>query len=94
MSFIETVELQNINELDGVLYREIKHLLDDKIQLENLLFTTRIMFLDNEELVEFMNKLIEYGYEDIALDYVEHIYDKIVLDFSKLKTFNENKNKQ
>jgi len=82
-------EVTDINELDGILYQDIKDILD-KVTLENILFTTKVMFLDNEELIEFMNKLNEYGYEDVALDYVESIYDKLVLDFSKIN-FNENK---
>jgi len=82
-------EVIHIDELDGILYNDIKDILD-KTTLENILFTTKIMFVDNNELIEFMNKLNEYGYEDVALDYVENIYDKLVLDFSKLK-FNENK---
>jgi len=89
---LETLQIQNIDEVDGVLYKDIKDILVSKEQLENLLFTTRVMFLNNEELVEFMNKLMEYGYEDMALDYVENLYDKLTLDLSKFKKFYESKN--
>jgi len=93
MNFIETIYAQSVDEIDGVLYQDIKELLDDKEQLENLLFTTKIVFVNNEELVEFINKLMEYGYDDMALDYVENIYDKVPLDFSGIKK-DENPNKQ
>ena len=86
---IETVT--NVDELDGILYSDIKHLLNDKTILENILFTTKVIFVNNEEIVAFMNKLMQYGYEDIALDYVEEVYDKVVIDFSNLKTLNANK---
>jgi len=89
---MQTLYTQNIDELDGILYQDIKDILNDKIQLENVLFTTKIMFLNNEELIEFMNKLMEFGYEDMALDYVENIYDKLIVDFSKFRY--ENKTKQ
>jgi hypothetical protein len=92
MNFVETIKIDNIEEIDGILYKDIKHLLTDKIQFENILFTTKIMFLNNEELIEFMNKLMEYGYEDMALDYVENLYEEITLDFSNFKT-DENKYK-
>ena len=89
MDIIET-KVADINELEGVLFQDIKELLNNKETLENLLFTTRVMFLNQDELVEFINKLIEYGYEDMALDYVESLHDKIgPLDFSDLR--NENK---
>jgi len=81
---------QNINEFEGVLFEDIKHLLEKKETLENFLFTTRVMFVNQEELVSFINKLMEYGYEDMALDYVESLYDTLgPLDFSELK--NENR---
>jgi hypothetical protein len=89
LNIIET-NAENINEFEGVLFEDIKHLLDRKETLENLLFTTRVMFVNQEELVSFINKLMEYGYEDIALDYVESLYDTLgPLDFSELK--NENR---
>jgi len=89
VDIIET-KVADINELEGVLFQDIKELLNNKETLENLLFTTRVMFLNQDELVEFINKLIEYGYEDMALDYVESLHDKIgPLDFSDLR--NENK---
>jgi len=91
-SKLDIIELQgqNINEFEGVLFEDVKHLLDRKETLENILFTTRVMFVNQEELVSFINKLMEYGYEDMALDYVESLYDTLgPLDFSELK--NENR---
>jgi len=88
---MQTIYTQNVDELDGILYQDIKDILKDKTQLENVLFTTKIMFVDNSELIEFMNKLMEFGYEDMALDYVENIYDKLVVDFSKLRYENKAK---
>jgi ABC-type ATPase involved in cell division len=82
-------KVENINELEGVLFQDVKHLLNNRETLENILFTTKVMFLNQDELVEFINKLMEYGYEDMALDYVEILYENVgALDFSKLK--NEN----
>jgi len=89
MDVFET-KIQHIDEFEGILFEDIIHILDKKEILENLLFSTRVMFLNQEELVSFINKLMEYGYEDIALDYVENLYDKLgPLDFSELK--NENR---
>ena len=89
MDIIET-KLENIDEFEGILFEDVKHLLDDREKLENILFTTRIIFVNQEELVSFINKLMEYGYEDMALDYVENLYEKVgPLDFSDVK--NENR---
>jgi hypothetical protein len=92
LNLIET-KVQNINELDAILFEDIKYLLNDKESIENILFTTKVMFLNQDELVSFINKLIEYGYKDMALDYIESLYDTLgPLDFSELK--NENRIKQ
>jgi len=89
LDIIET-KLENIDEFEGILFEDVKHLLDDREKLENILFTTRIIFVNQGELVSFINKLMEYGYEDMALDYVESLYEKVgPLDFSDVK--NENR---
>ncbi|NPA55073.1 MAG: hypothetical protein GXO40_01750 [Epsilonproteobacteria bacterium] len=78
---------EEIYELDGILYQDIKDLIFDKQSLENILFGPyKLIFVENEELVEFITKLTQYGYENMALDYVESIHDKILLDFSNFKT--------
>jgi len=83
-------KIENINEFEGVLFEDVKHLLDKRETLENILFTTKILFVNQEELVSFINKLMEYGYKDMALDYVENLYETVgTLDFSDLK--NENR---
>ena len=92
-AFVERIESGFVDEVDGVLFRDIKNYLNTKTDVENVLFTTKIMFENNEELMEFMNKLMKFGYEDMALDYVENIYDKVTMDFSKLRRY-ENSSKQ
>ena len=91
MDVVEHITLDDVNSLDGILYSDIKDILDSKEVLENVLFTTKIMFLDNKELIEFMNKLTMFGYDDIALDYVENLYDKVMVDFTKFKYGNKSK---
>jgi uncharacterized ubiquitin-like protein YukD len=91
MDMVEHITLDDINSVDGILYSDIKDILDSKEVLENVLFTTKIMFLDNKELIEFMNKLTMFGYDDIALDYVENLYDKVMVDFTKFKYDNKSK---
>jgi hypothetical protein len=85
------IELQNIEELEGVLYKDIKEFLNSKEVFESVLFTTQLFFQSNEELLDFINKLIEFGYEERAFDYLENIPNKLTFDFSKLKYENKYK---
>jgi len=91
MNVVENLTLEDVDSIDGILYNDIKELLDSKENLENILFTTKIMFINNEELIEFMNKLTTFGYDDIALDYVENLYDKVMIDFTKFHYDNRSK---
>jgi len=95
MDILNGMLIRDIEEVDAILYEDIKDIIYNKTQLENLLFTTKqIIFKNNDELVEFINKLIEFGFEDKALDYVENLYNKITLDFSNLKKRIDVKDKQ
>jgi hypothetical protein len=91
---LEVDYLQNPDEMDGVLYEDIKDKLNNKEEIENILFATRVVFMKKSELIEFMHKLMQFGYEDIALDYVEDLYDKAgIVDWAELKQY-ENSNRQ
>jgi len=91
MDMIEA-KLENIDEFDGILYKDIKNIINSKQELENILFTTQLMFEDSSEVIEFMNKLMMYGYEDMALDYVEKLHNTPVkLDFSDFRYENKDK---
>ena len=85
------IELQNIEELDGVLYQDVKDFLTSKENFESVLFTTQLFFKGDDELLDFINKLIEFGYEERAFDYLENIPNKLTFDFSKLKYENKYK---
>jgi len=85
------IELQNIDELDGVLYKDVQEFLTSKEVFESVLFTTQLFFKSDDEFLDFINKLIEFGYEDRAFDYVENIPNKLTFDFSKLKYENNYK---
>ena len=67
MDMIET-KLENIDEIDAILYKDIKDIINSKQNLESILFTTQLLFEDSSEVIEFINKLTMYGYEDMALD--------------------------
>ena len=91
MDMIET-KLENIDEIDGILYKDIKNIINSKQNLESILFTTQLLFEDSSEVIEFMNKLTMYGYEDMALDYVERLNNTpIKLDFSDFRYENKDK---
>ena len=61
---------------DGILYQDFKTILDSgasfKDTFENIMFSTRVIITQKEDFIDFLDNLIEYGYTDMALTYLEN----------------------
>ena len=75
------------NYFDGVLYKDIKGLINSKEELENLLFSTKILFETKEEVIDFFSLLLKYGKKESALNYLEEFISQIN-DADLIEKFN------
>ncbi|MCK9453908.1 MAG: hypothetical protein WCY51_04875 [Sulfurimonas sp.] len=61
---------------DGILYKDFKALIDAgesfKETFENIMFSTRVIITQKEDFVDFLDNLIENGFADMALTYLEN----------------------
>lgn len=61
---------------DGILYKDFKTLVDDsgnfKEIFENIMFSTKVIITQKEDFIDFLENLIEYGFEEMALTYLEN----------------------
>jgi tetratricopeptide (TPR) repeat protein len=61
---------------DGIMYQDFKNLLNEgagfKETFENIMFSTRVIITEKEDFIDFLDKLIEHGFEDMALTYLEN----------------------
>jgi len=61
---------------DGILYSDFKKLLDEganfKETFENIMFSTRVIITEKEDFLDFLDKLIEHGFSEMALTYLEN----------------------
>ena len=69
--------LRNRIELeDGILYQDFKDILNSgagfKETFENIMFSTRVIITQKEDFIDFLDNLIEYGYTEMALTYLEN----------------------
>ena len=64
-------------EFDGVLFKDVKELINSKEDLENLMFSTKILFETKEDVIEFFNLLLKYGKKESALNYLEELITQI-----------------
>lgn len=61
---------------DGILYEDFKSIIDEgatfKETFENIMFSTRVIITQKADFKDFLNGLIDYGYKEMALDYLEN----------------------
>ena len=60
---------------DGILYSDFKKLLDEgadfKETFENIMFSTKVLITQKEDFIDFLEKLIDNGFTEMALTYLE-----------------------
>ncbi len=60
---------------DGILYQDFKKIIDDgagfKETFENIMFSTRVIITQKDDFIDFLDKLIEHDFKDMALTYLE-----------------------
>lgn len=61
---------------DGILYQDFKELVkktdDFKETFENIMFSTRVIITQKEDFFDFLENLIEHGFSEMALTYLEN----------------------
>jgi len=83
---------------DGILYADFKQILDEggefKETFENIMFSTRVIITKKEDFVDFLEKLIDHDFAEMALTYLENalsIYPSDRLLHKLLKTLSQGK---
>ncbi|MEF3192028.1 MAG: hypothetical protein K6347_05730 [Campylobacterales bacterium] len=66
---------QIIEQQNGISYSDFKEIVAAKgcfrEAYEDVLFSTRVIISNKDDFFDFINQLIESGYEDVALGYIE-----------------------
>ena len=61
---------------DGILYKDFKAIIDSgdsfKETFENIMFSTRVIITQKEDFIDFLDNLIEHGFTEMALTYLEN----------------------
>ncbi len=60
---------------DGIMYSEFKEIVDDagdfRRIFENIMFSTRVIITEKDDFVDFLDKLMQNNYHEMALSYLE-----------------------
>lgn len=61
---------------DGILYEDFKTVVENtnnfKETFENIMFSTRVIITQKQDFVDFLNRLIENDFTEMALSYLEN----------------------
>ena len=61
---------------DGILYEDFKAIVDSgkdfRETFENIMFSTRVIITRKEDFIDFLEKLIDNGFAEMALTYLEN----------------------
>jgi len=61
---------------DGILYEDFKAIVKSgesfKETFENIMFSTRVIITQKEDFVDFLDNLIDHGFAEMALTYIEN----------------------
>ena len=77
----------NSEEIDGILFSDVKSIVKNKEDLENILLSTKVVFESKEDLLEFFELLLNYGYKESAISYFEELMLNMN-DFDIIERFN------
>ncbi len=67
---------EKLEEEDGILYEDFLKILqendnDFKEVFENIMFSTKVIISKKEDFLDFLDQLIENGYNEMAINYLE-----------------------
>ena len=84
---------------DGILYQDFKAILADGNDFvetfENIMFSTKVIITEKEDFIDFLDNLINHGFQEMALSYLENalsVYPtdiKLIELLEKISLLNE-----
>jgi len=64
-------------ELEGIFFKDVKQIVKSKEDLENILLSTKVLFEEKEEVLEFFEMLLKYGFKENAISYFDDLISEI-----------------
>ena len=60
---------------DGITYSDFKALIEERGDFrrtfEDIMFSTRVMITDRDDFIDFLERLVESGFNEMAVNYIE-----------------------
>ncbi len=67
---------ERLESEDGILYQDFKNIIDGgasfRETFQNIMFSTRVIITKKEDFIDFLEKLIDHDFQEMALSYLEN----------------------
>ena len=74
---------------DGILYEDFKAILADGNDFvetfENIMFSTKVIITEKDDFIDFLDNLINHGFQEMALSYLENALNVYPSDLQLIK---------
>lgn len=105
MGILEDIAESNINNLEAINYSDFNKTVEQrgsfKLAFEDIMFSTKVAIEKKEDFYDFVTKLIDNGFNNMAYNYLEGFQDYFFQDKEIVKLYkrleekqNETKHKQ
>jgi hypothetical protein len=89
---VEALLMSMESSQEGIKYEDFLNIVksrgDFKRSLEDTMFSTKIIISDKSEFIDFIKHLINSGYKDVALSYLDDLADSFGMDREIYNLYN------
>jgi len=74
--FKSLVNNQSKEDINGIYFKDVKNIVKSKEDLENILLSTKILFENKKDVIDFFDLLIKFGLKENAIRYFEDLINE------------------
>ncbi|MCT7513602.1 hypothetical protein [Aliarcobacter cryaerophilus] len=98
MDLLKELNLTTVNQLDAINYEDFQLLIKQrgsfKVAFEDIMFSTKVAIEKKEDFYDFVTKLIDNGFNNMAYNYLEGFQDYFFQDKEIVKLYKKLEEKQ
>jgi tetratricopeptide (TPR) repeat protein len=91
MMLLKELNVTTVNQLDAINYSDLKKLIEQrgsfKVAFEDIMFSTKVAIESKDDFYDFVTKLIDNGFSNMAYNYLEGFNEYFIHDKEIVKLY-------
>ncbi|MCT7447380.1 hypothetical protein [Aliarcobacter skirrowii] len=91
MMLLKELNVTTVNQLDAINYSDFKKLIEQrgsfKVAFEDIMFSTKVAIESKDDFYDFVTKLIDNGFNNMAYNYLEGFNEYFIHDKEIVKLY-------